>query len=72
MRYMVDDADESIVFYTKQLGSELLTGVSPVSADVKRGTLRRLLLTRTRVWIARNATGPGVKPGVGGRPGAFC
>jgi catechol 2,3-dioxygenase-like lactoylglutathione lyase family enzyme len=43
VRYMVDDVDESIAFYTKQLGFEVLTSASPAFADVKRGNLRLLL-----------------------------
>ena len=43
VRYMVDDVDESIAFYTKLLGFELLTSASPAFADVKRGNLRLLL-----------------------------
>jgi catechol 2,3-dioxygenase-like lactoylglutathione lyase family enzyme len=43
VRYMVDDVDESIAFYTKHLGFELLTSASPAFADVKRGSLRLLL-----------------------------
>ena len=43
VRYMVDDVDESIAFYTGQLGFEVLTSASPAFADVKRGNLRLLL-----------------------------
>jgi catechol 2,3-dioxygenase-like lactoylglutathione lyase family enzyme len=43
VRYMVDDVDEAIAFYTKQLDFELLTSASPAFADVKRGNLRLLL-----------------------------
>ncbi|MGH8983929.1 MAG: VOC family protein [Acidimicrobiia bacterium] len=43
VRYMVDDVDEAIAFYTKQLGFELLTSASPAFADVKRRNLRLLL-----------------------------
>jgi catechol 2,3-dioxygenase-like lactoylglutathione lyase family enzyme len=43
VRYMVDDVDEAIAFYTKHLGFELLTSASPAFADVKRGSLRLLL-----------------------------
>ena len=43
VRYMVDDVDESIAFYTEHLGFELLTSASPAFADVKRGNLRLLL-----------------------------
>jgi catechol 2,3-dioxygenase-like lactoylglutathione lyase family enzyme len=43
VRYMVNDVDESIAFYTKLLGFELLTSAAPAFADVKRGNLRLLL-----------------------------
>jgi catechol 2,3-dioxygenase-like lactoylglutathione lyase family enzyme len=43
VRYMVDDVDEAIAFYTKQLEFELLTSAAPAFADVKRGNLRLLL-----------------------------
>jgi catechol 2,3-dioxygenase-like lactoylglutathione lyase family enzyme len=43
VRYMVDDVEESIAFYSKLLGFELLTDFSPAFADVKRGNLRLLL-----------------------------
>jgi catechol 2,3-dioxygenase-like lactoylglutathione lyase family enzyme len=43
VRYMVDDVDESIAFFTEYLGFELLTSASPAFADVKRGNLRLLL-----------------------------
>jgi catechol 2,3-dioxygenase-like lactoylglutathione lyase family enzyme len=43
VRYMVDDVEESIAFYTKLLDFELLTSASPAFADVERGNLRLLL-----------------------------
>jgi catechol 2,3-dioxygenase-like lactoylglutathione lyase family enzyme len=43
VRYMVDDVEESIAFYTKVLGFEILTSAAPAFADVKRGNLRLLL-----------------------------
>ena len=43
VRYMVDDVEQSIAFYTGLLGFELLTSASPAFADVKRGNLRLLL-----------------------------
>ena len=43
VRYMVDDVDTSIAFYTEHLGVELVTSASPAFADVKRGNLRLLL-----------------------------
>ena len=47
VRYMVDDVDEAIAFYTKFLDFEMLTSAAPAFADVKRGNLR-LLLRRAR------------------------
>jgi catechol 2,3-dioxygenase-like lactoylglutathione lyase family enzyme len=43
VRYMVDDVDEAIAFYTKHLGFEVLTSAAPAFADVQRGNLRLLL-----------------------------
>jgi catechol 2,3-dioxygenase-like lactoylglutathione lyase family enzyme len=43
VRYMVDDVDAAIEFYTTHLGFTLLTRMAPAFADVKRGDLRLLL-----------------------------
>lgn len=43
VRYMVDDVAESVEFYTRMLGFEVLTDAPPAFADVKRGNLRILL-----------------------------
>ncbi|HET7482629.1 MAG TPA: VOC family protein [Actinomycetota bacterium] len=43
VRYMVDDVQESIDFYTGHLGFEILTSAAPAFADVRRGNLRLLL-----------------------------
>jgi catechol 2,3-dioxygenase-like lactoylglutathione lyase family enzyme len=43
VRYMVDDVDDAVDFYTKSLDFELLTHPGPPFADVKRGNLRLLL-----------------------------
>jgi catechol 2,3-dioxygenase-like lactoylglutathione lyase family enzyme len=43
VRYMVDDVDEAIAFYTELLEFELLSNASPAFADVRRGNLRLLL-----------------------------
>ena len=64
VRYMVDDVEESIAFYTKLLGFELLTSASPAFADVKRGNLR-LLLSGPKSSAGRPMA-DGVKPGPGG------
>ena len=47
VRYMVDDVDAAIGFYTTHLGFRLLTRVAPAFADVTRGDLRLLLSGRT-------------------------
>jgi catechol 2,3-dioxygenase-like lactoylglutathione lyase family enzyme len=43
VRYMVDDVDEAVAFYTKHLGFTLLSSAAPAFADVSRGDLRLLL-----------------------------
>ena len=43
VRYMVDDVDEAVAFYTKHLGFTLLSSAAPAFADVTRGDLRLLL-----------------------------
>jgi catechol 2,3-dioxygenase-like lactoylglutathione lyase family enzyme len=64
VRYMVDDVEESITFYTKLLDFELLTSALPAFADVKRGNLR-LLLSGPKSSAGR-AMPDGAKPGPGG------
>jgi catechol 2,3-dioxygenase-like lactoylglutathione lyase family enzyme len=64
VRYMVDDVDESINFYTKLLGFELLTSAPPAFADVKRGNLRLLISGPTS--SAGRPMADGEKPGPGG------
>jgi catechol 2,3-dioxygenase-like lactoylglutathione lyase family enzyme len=43
VRYMVDEVEAAIAFYTAHLGFTLLTDQSPAFADVLRGNLRLLL-----------------------------
>jgi catechol 2,3-dioxygenase-like lactoylglutathione lyase family enzyme len=43
VRYMVDDVEAAIAFYTAHFGFELLTNQAPAFADVQRGNLRLLL-----------------------------
>ena len=64
VRYMVDDVDASIAFYTEKLGFEVLTSASPAFADVKRGNLR-LLLSGPKSSAGR-AMADGTRPGPGG------
>ena len=64
VRYMVHDVEESIAFYTRLLGFEVLTNAAPAFADVKRGNLR-LLLSGPRSSAGR-AMSDGSTPGPGG------
>jgi catechol 2,3-dioxygenase-like lactoylglutathione lyase family enzyme len=43
VRYLVDDVQASIDWYTTHLGFKLLTSAAPAFADVQRGALRLLL-----------------------------
>src|SRR5438445_6592465 len=43
VRYMVDDVDAAVAFYTGTLGFSLLSNAAPAFADVIRGNLRLLL-----------------------------
>jgi len=43
VRYMVNDVDEAVAFYTTHLGFDVLTSAAPAFADVARGDLRLLL-----------------------------
>jgi catechol 2,3-dioxygenase-like lactoylglutathione lyase family enzyme len=43
VRYMVDDVDAAVDFYTTHLGFKLLSNAAPAFADVARGPLRLLL-----------------------------
>jgi catechol 2,3-dioxygenase-like lactoylglutathione lyase family enzyme len=43
VRYMVDDVDAAIAFYTEHLGFSLRNNMAPAFADIVRGQLRLLL-----------------------------
>jgi catechol 2,3-dioxygenase-like lactoylglutathione lyase family enzyme len=43
VRYLVDDVQDAVDFYTKHLGFHLNTSAAPAFADVLRGPLRLLL-----------------------------
>jgi catechol 2,3-dioxygenase-like lactoylglutathione lyase family enzyme len=43
VRYMVDDVEAAVEWYTKHLGFSLLSNYAPAFADVRRGSLRLLL-----------------------------
>ena len=64
VRYMVDDVEAAIAFYTGLLGFEVLTSFPPAFADVARGRLRLLLSGPTS--SAGRPMPDGAKPGPGG------
>ena len=64
VRYMVDDVEEAVAFYTKVLDFEVLNNFAPVLADVARGNLRLLLSGPTS--SAGRPMPDGAKPGPGG------
>jgi catechol 2,3-dioxygenase-like lactoylglutathione lyase family enzyme len=64
VRYMVDDVDDAIEFYTKHLGFEQRTSAAPAFADVTRGNLR--LLLSGPASSAGRPMPDGTKPGPGG------
>ncbi|MEA2685020.1 MAG: hypothetical protein QOE93_215, partial [Actinomycetota bacterium] len=43
VRYMVDDVEAAIAFYTTHFGFSVLSSAAPAFADVQRGNLRLLL-----------------------------
>jgi catechol 2,3-dioxygenase-like lactoylglutathione lyase family enzyme len=43
VRYMVNDVQEAVDWYTRHLGFTLLSSAAPAFADVERGALRVLL-----------------------------
>jgi catechol 2,3-dioxygenase-like lactoylglutathione lyase family enzyme len=43
VRYMVDDVDAAVAFYTTHFGFTLISSAAPAFADVIRGNLRLLL-----------------------------
>src|SRR4051794_28450455 len=64
VRYLVDDVEASIAFYTAHLGFELLSNQAPAFADVRRGNLRLLLSGPTS--SAGRPMPEGRRPGPGG------
>src|SRR4051812_11619911 len=64
VRYMVDDVDASIAFYTTHLGFSLLSSAAPAFAEVSRGELRLLLSGPTS--SAGRPMPDGTKPSPGG------
>lgn len=64
VRYMVDDVDAAVAFYTKHFGFTLLSNAAPAFADVTRGDLR-LLLSGEKSSAGRSMP-DGRRPGPGG------
>jgi len=64
VRYMVDDVEQSVDFYTRQFGFEVRTNFAPAFADVVRGNLR-LLLSGPKSSAGRPMP-DGSQPGPGG------
>ena len=64
VRYMVDDVEAALAFYTKFLDFKVLTSFVPAFADVARGNLRLLLSGPTS--SAARPMPDGTKPGPGG------
>ena len=64
IRYMVDDVDRAIDFYTTHLGFNLFSSAAPAFADVRRGPLRLLLSGPTS--SAGRPMPDGRRPGPGG------
>ena len=64
VRYMVDDVEKAVTFYTELLDFEVLTNFPPAFADVKRGNLRLLLSGPSS--SAGRPMPDGTKPGPGG------
>jgi len=64
VRYMVDDVDKSLDFYTEHLGFAVRMSAAPAFADVIRGHLR--LLLSGPASSAGRPMPDGAKPGPGG------
>jgi catechol 2,3-dioxygenase-like lactoylglutathione lyase family enzyme len=63
VRYIVDNVEPSIEWYTKHLGFTLLTNAAPAFADVTLGSLRLLLSGPTSSAGRPMADGERPKPG---------
>ena len=64
VRYMVDDVQAAVDFYTSHLGFTVRTSAAPAFADVTRGNLRLLLAGPAS--SAGRSMPDGRKPGPGG------
>jgi catechol 2,3-dioxygenase-like lactoylglutathione lyase family enzyme len=63
VRYIVDDVDAAIDFYTSHLGFTLQTNAAPAFADVTRGPLRLLLSGPTSSGARALTDGSQPEPG---------
>ena len=59
VRYMVDDVEAAIAWYTTHLGFSVLSSHAPAFADVRRGALR-LLLSGPTSSAGRPASAPSI------------
>ncbi|MDX8466020.1 VOC family protein [Mesorhizobium sp. VK23B] len=64
VRYMVNDVEEAVAWYTEHLGFKQLSNHAPAFADVARGALRLLLSGPTS--SAGRPMPDGERPGPGG------
>ncbi len=64
VRYMVDDVQQAVDWYTSHLGFSLISNAAPAFADVERGGLR-LLLSGEKSSAGRPMP-DGAQPGPGG------
>jgi catechol 2,3-dioxygenase-like lactoylglutathione lyase family enzyme len=64
VRYLVDDVEQSVAWYTEILGFEILTNTPPAFANVVSGNLR--LLLSGPMSSAGRPMADGTKPGPGG------
>ena len=64
VRYIVEDVEEAVGFYTNVLDFDILNDFAPTFADVARGNLRLLLSGPTS--SAGRPMPDGAKPGPGG------
>ena len=64
VRYIVDDVDAAVAWYTKHLGFTVLSNAAPAFADVTLGALRLLLSGPSS--SAGRAMADGARPAPGG------
>ena len=65
VRYMVDDVDKSVDFYTRMLGFEVTMSAAPAFADIRRGRLRLLISG------PKSSAGRAMEDGTQPRPGGW-